>query len=393
MTVDAAGNLYISDTNNGCIRKVDLVVGDAGYGNIATVAGQPTHGGYSGDGGPATAAMLKNPNGVALDAAGNLYISDWQNNRVSRSEPGQRHHHHPGRHGRPAFNGDGQPGTLTSISNPNCVACDTAGNVYIADNANNRLRKIGQNASVSVYAAAGSQSTTTTLAVSNATPVYGQALDLHGGGELPRATVWTGSVAFEEGTTVLATVPVNRGVASFTTTTLPAGSNALTAVYSGGSSGFGGSSGSASVTVSKARLCCRRLRRRRKTTARRTAAGLCGTIIGLQNGDAISAAYTCSGLAATTAPGNYTIGVTLNDPNGAGANYVETLQAGTLTVSTETLYATSYASMTYAAVPALTPAYLGLVNGDTVSGIVRTAARRWPPRPPRPAASAIIPLR
>jgi hypothetical protein len=74
MTIDSKGNLYIADTGNNCIRRVD-----AATGNIATVAGTgpPASGaGYAGDNGPATLATLNAPQGVAVDAAGNLYISD-----------------------------------------------------------------------------------------------------------------------------------------------------------------------------------------------------------------------------------------------------------------------------------------------------------------------------
>ena len=74
VAVDSAGNLYIADTGNQCIRKVSAGV-------ITTVAGNGTEG-FSGDGGPATSAQLFLPQGVAVDSSGNLYIADTNNSRI-----------------------------------------------------------------------------------------------------------------------------------------------------------------------------------------------------------------------------------------------------------------------------------------------------------------------
>ena len=78
--MDSAGNLYIADAINQCIRKVSSGV-------IATVAGTGTHG-FSGDNGPATSARLDNPYGVAVDSAGSLYIADSSNNRIRKVSGG-----------------------------------------------------------------------------------------------------------------------------------------------------------------------------------------------------------------------------------------------------------------------------------------------------------------
>ena len=81
IAVDAAGNIYIADSINNRIRMITKSTGNittiAGYGAIGYFTG-----GYSGDGGPATAALLSNPNGVAVDTAGNIYIADSDNNRI-----------------------------------------------------------------------------------------------------------------------------------------------------------------------------------------------------------------------------------------------------------------------------------------------------------------------
>jgi sugar lactone lactonase YvrE len=78
LALDGVGNLYIADTNNMRVRKVSPI------GIITTVAGGSSKGGYSGDGGPATSAQLNAPNSVAVDSAGNLYIADYLNNRVRK---------------------------------------------------------------------------------------------------------------------------------------------------------------------------------------------------------------------------------------------------------------------------------------------------------------------
>ena len=80
MALDSAGNLYIADSNNHRIRKVTP------GGTISTYAGTGTEG-FSGDGGPATAAHLDRPDGVALDSAGNLYIADLGNSRIRKVTP------------------------------------------------------------------------------------------------------------------------------------------------------------------------------------------------------------------------------------------------------------------------------------------------------------------
>jgi uncharacterized protein (TIGR03437 family) len=130
IAVDAAGNLFISDQSNERIRKVS-------NGIITTVAGNGS-GGYAGDGGVATSARLNNPAGLALDAAGNLYISDRDNNRIRVLLTNGTIWTVAG-NGSAAYSGDGGPATSAALYNPRSVAI-LAGLVYIADNANNRVR-------------------------------------------------------------------------------------------------------------------------------------------------------------------------------------------------------------------------------------------------------------
>jgi uncharacterized protein (TIGR03437 family) len=132
VAVDSAGNFYIAEESNNRIRKVS-------GGTIATVAGNGTAG-FSGDGGPATSASLSTPYGVAFDAAGNLYIADQQNQRI-REVSGETIATVAGIGGF-GFSGDGGPATSASICLPAGVALDSAGNLYIADSFNNRIRKV-----------------------------------------------------------------------------------------------------------------------------------------------------------------------------------------------------------------------------------------------------------
>ena len=133
IAVDGAGNLYIVDTYNQRIRKVDAVTGI-----ITTVAGNGTAG-YSGDDGPATSAEIWNPRGVAVDSAGNLYIGDSGTSRVRKVDAATGIITTVAGKGT-GFSGDGGPATSAELYAPEGVAVDSAGNLYIPDN--NRIRKV-----------------------------------------------------------------------------------------------------------------------------------------------------------------------------------------------------------------------------------------------------------
>src|SRR5207253_2565847 len=136
VAVDAAGNLFIADAANNRIRRVA-----ASTGIITTFAG--TGGtGFFGDGGPATSAQLWNPTGVAVDAAGNLFIADAANNRIRRVAAGTGTITTVAGTGDAGFGGDGGPATSAQLWTPTGVAVDAAGNVFIADGANNRVRQV-----------------------------------------------------------------------------------------------------------------------------------------------------------------------------------------------------------------------------------------------------------
>ncbi len=134
---DAAGNLYFSDTFNNRIRRVD-----ATSGVISTIAGNGDKG-YSGDGGPATAAALNEPYGIVLDRAGNIFIADRLNRRVRRIDAVSGVMTTVAGTGEPAYSGDGGPAARAGLAEPNGLAFDAAQrHLYITDVADNRVRVI-----------------------------------------------------------------------------------------------------------------------------------------------------------------------------------------------------------------------------------------------------------
>ena len=136
VAVDTAGNIYIADSTNNRIRKVAASTGD-----ISTVAGNGTAG-YSGDGGAATSAELSNPIGVVVDAAGNIYIADEVNNRIREVTASTGIITTVAGDGTRGYSGDGGAATSAELYYPFGVSVDAAGNIYIADYGNARVRKV-----------------------------------------------------------------------------------------------------------------------------------------------------------------------------------------------------------------------------------------------------------
>ena len=195
LALDGAGNVYFADTNNDVIRRIDTA------GVITTVAGLPRTAGYTGDGGPATLATLDHPEGITFDLQGNLLIADTHNNRIrtvslssvtptittmgtgSLNLPSQMAVQADGtllvtntgsnqilafRNGSLSvlagtgvrgYNGDGGPATAAQLNQPVGITADPAGNIYIADQGNNRLRVIDAlSQKISTVAGTGSES-------------------------------------------------------------------------------------------------------------------------------------------------------------------------------------------------------------------------------------------
>jgi trimeric autotransporter adhesin len=146
VAVDGQGNVYIADTDNMRVRKVSV------GGTITTIAGTGVQG-SSGDGGPATSALLRFPYGLAVDGQGNVYIADSGNNRVRKVSRGGMITTFAGT-GANGFSGDGGPATSARLQIPRDVALDGPGNVYITDG-NYRVRKVSVGGTISTFAGGG----------------------------------------------------------------------------------------------------------------------------------------------------------------------------------------------------------------------------------------------
>ena len=136
VAVDSAGDLFIADTDNNVVREVNHATGA-----ITTVAGNGTYG-YSGDGGPATAAELANPDGVAVDSAGDLFIDDSNNSRIREVNLATGTITTIAGNGTYGYTGDGGAATAAELSHPLGIAVDSAGDLFIADSGNNVIREV-----------------------------------------------------------------------------------------------------------------------------------------------------------------------------------------------------------------------------------------------------------
>lgn len=148
IALDPAGNLFIADNGNHRIRKITV------SGVISTVAGTGVSG-FGGDGSSAVSALIQQPNGVAIDAAGNLFIADTGDNRIRKvnvegiitTVAGD---------GTRGFGGDGGAATLARLNAPGGIAVDSAGNLFVADHSNHRIRKVTRAGIITTIAGNGS---------------------------------------------------------------------------------------------------------------------------------------------------------------------------------------------------------------------------------------------
>lgn len=136
LAIDASGNIYIADTLNSRIRMVA-----SSNGRISTIAGNGTAG-YSGDGGAATSGEIQYPQGIVLDASGNIYIADTQNNRIRVVSAANGHISTIAGNGTGGYSGDGGLATSGQLNTPQGVALDSSGNIFIADTSNNIIREV-----------------------------------------------------------------------------------------------------------------------------------------------------------------------------------------------------------------------------------------------------------
>jgi trimeric autotransporter adhesin len=170
LAVDLAGNLYIAEYLNDRVRKVTP------DGIITTVAGSDNCCDY-GDGGLATEAFVPLPHGIALDQAGNLYIAEWPDSRIRKVTPSGIISTYAG-NGTRGFSGDGGPATGAELNLPWGLAVDGEGNLFLDDNQNLRLRKIAPNGTI------------TTVAGGLSSPFLGQGIAVDSEGDLFASSGW-----------------------------------------------------------------------------------------------------------------------------------------------------------------------------------------------------------
>jgi sugar lactone lactonase YvrE len=132
--LDAAGAMYMTSVTKHSVRKVTP------GGESVTIAGNGSAG-FGGDNGPASAAQLNTPFGLAVDAAGNLFIADTLNHRIRKVTPDGKISTIAGT-GKPGFQGDGKKAIEAQFNFPTSLAIDPSGNLYVSDQGNNRVRKI-----------------------------------------------------------------------------------------------------------------------------------------------------------------------------------------------------------------------------------------------------------
>ena len=144
---DPAGNIYVADARNYCIRKIL----PAGTNTIYAGVGYP---GYSGDGAAATNAKISRPSDICMDAAGNLYIADMDNNVVRVVTAAGIISTFAG-NGSAGFSGDGFAATASKLKTPTSVKADPAGNVYISDAGNSRIRAVNTSGNITTICGNG----------------------------------------------------------------------------------------------------------------------------------------------------------------------------------------------------------------------------------------------
>jgi sugar lactone lactonase YvrE len=382
---DATGNLYLADTGNHRIRKISTT------GIITTIAGTGTQG-FSGDNAPATAATIDSPTGLALDASDNLYLADTHNHRIRRIDAATGIITTLAGTGTPSFSGDNAAATTATLALPHGLTIDATGNLYLADTENHRIRRIDAATGVittvagdgtQTFSGDGGPATAASLDTPRATAVSPSALLTladtgnqrirqltaapapattietiaglgltapgaltltapsvlaYGTGQLTATLAATtpasGTITFLDSTattvTTLGTAPLAANIATFPTTSLPAGLHSLTATYAGDQTHLSAQSPSLALTITPQQLTA--------TIAPITILygqsipGISGTLTGILPQDASSVSAVFTTIATNLSPaGAYPITATLTGP--AAGNYAITSIPATLTIA------------------------------------------------------------
>ena len=242
IALDASGNLFIADQWNRRIREVNLSTGI-----ISTVAGNGDSG-YSGDNGPATAASFC-PWGIAVDTSGHLFIADYSHNRIREVDLATGIITTVVGDGVGAYSGDNGPAATAEINDPLDVAVDSQGNLFIADSQNNRVREVTPGWLLTI-----TQATSNTLVTASASPsAYGQSVTFTATATPSGSVNPTGTVQFKiDGSNAGSPVTLAGGMATYSTSALAVGNHSVVAVYSGDSNFTAGTSPSFNQSVGQA---------------------------------------------------------------------------------------------------------------------------------------------
>ena len=324
IALDAAGNLYLSDTHNQRIRRVDAVSGV-----ITSVAGtgQP---GFAGDSVSASAAALNLPRGLALDGSGNLFLVDSRNQRIRRIDAATGQMSTIAGAGIQAFAGDGNPAVAASLNVPRAVTISPANLPTLADSGNERIRQVDSAAIIHTIAGLG-----TTMA--GTLTLSGPSVTLYGTGTLTATLVAspaTGSVTFFDtisGTNQsLGSFTLTGNAASLPTSSLATGMHRLSATYSGDTLHSAAQSSVLSMTVSPAPVIA--TPNSATMLYGQTPPALTGTMSGVlpQDSGLVMLVLT-SQATATSAPAVYPITAAIS--GGAAGNYALSQASAAVTVS------------------------------------------------------------
>jgi sugar lactone lactonase YvrE len=328
LVFDTANNLYIADTHNHRIRKITTTTGI-----ITTIAGTGAPG-YSGDTAAATTATLALPHGLTIDPAGNLYLADTANHRIRRIDATTGIITTAAGDGTQAFSGDGGPAIAASLDSPHDTAVSPSTLLTLADTGNQRIRQL---------AAAPAPATTIQtiaglgLTTPGALTLTAPAVIAYGTGQLTAtlatATPATGAITFFDTTstttTTLGTSTLAANIATLPTAKLSAGLHNLTATYAGDQTHQSAQSSTLAVTITPQQLTATITPT--NLLYGQTIPGISGTLNGILPQDAsnLSATFTTTATMLSSA-GPYPVTATLTGP-GAG-NYAIASPAATLTI-------------------------------------------------------------
>jgi sugar lactone lactonase YvrE len=325
LALDVSNNLYLADTHNHRIRRIDATTG-----LITTIAGTGSLG-YSGDSAQATVATLALPHGLTLDAAGNLYFADTSNHRIRRIDAITGLITTIAGNGTQGFSGDNGPSTAAALDTPRDTTFSPTALLTLADTGNQRIRQLEAPASLQTMAGLG-------LTTPGALTLTAPRVIAYGTGNiiasLASSTPATGLITFLDtanaSTTTLAGVPLITTTATLNTSTLPAGIHNITATYAGDQTHSSAQSPTFTLTITP-----------RQLTANLTPASLlygqpipniAATLAGLLPQDASSFSATFASADATLSPAG-TYPFTASISGSAAGNYALTITPANLTIN------------------------------------------------------------